>query len=48
MGSIEITNGRLTYLQIEALRLGEGESLQAIERVDASLDEEDGTETPEA
>jgi DNA gyrase subunit A len=29
---------------VTLIRLGEGESLQAIERVDASLDEEDGGE----
>jgi len=32
---------------VTLIRLGEGESLQAIERVDASLDDEDATETSE-
>ena len=33
---------------VTLIRLGEGETLQAIERVDASFDDEDGGETPEA
>jgi DNA gyrase subunit A len=33
---------------VTLIRLGEGESLQAIERVDASLDDEDGGETEAA
>ena len=33
---------------VTLIRLGEGETLQAIERVDASFDDEDGGETPDA
>ena len=33
---------------VTLIRLGEGETLQAIERVDASFDDEDGGETPAA
>ena len=38
--------GRAQHPGVTLIRLGEGETLQAIERVDASFDDEDGAETP--